>query len=214
MVITGTAIIGGIIVAASVAAAIIAYRKLKRARGDIKRIVDVLQMYATNYESEQADVKLINETNQYLVRRFPNGIEAAFSQCGTLEERREMARRLAMDIANIMNVDISEVEFAELGPCMCGFYNHDNKTIVINDCHLVEDPYEMVKTICHELKHAVQATAITDNRWGYSDARVAMFMLNWEYYVRYEDSYMAYVAQPIELDAQKFENEAIANVPK
>ena len=79
-------------------------------------------------------------------------------------------------------------------------------TIYLNEVLLVADPEQLVKTMCHELKHCVQYQSLTNNIWGYSPQRIAQFLYSWREYVSCDsrESYEAYLKQIIEIDANKY----------
>ena len=66
---------------------------------------------------------------------------------------------------------------------------------------------EIVKTIFHELKHAVQFKAIgkDGNVWGYSTETLIAWANNWQGYISGSLDPEGYMTQPIELDSFGFE---------
>lgn len=204
-------IVAGIAVAASVATALKIYFNIKKKNDEINALRHSLTVYAQTYSFEKADERLVNACQEVIKRFFPEGIENEFSKLKTIEERKRLASDVLNELAKAMQLRVDVVEFQDLGLYTRGLAMPDtNQTVVfLNESLLVADPVQLVKTMCHELKHCVQYHSFRNNVWGYSASRVAQYLYSWDNYVSCDsiESYEAYLLQIIEIDANKFADE-------
>ena len=79
-----------------------------------------------------------------------------------------------------------------------GFSGSDN-TLYINEKFL-NNPFELVDTIAHELRHAFQFQRALNPETMLDE----MYAVNFEFYIRPEDDYMGYKSQLVESEASAF----------
>lgn len=197
-----------IVLTASLAYAVKKYRETQEKNREIEALRRSLNAYAETYAFENADEELIKRCQSKIKELFNGGIEKEFNKYKTVEEKKAFARKVALELAKCMNVQVDNIEFADLGPYTRGAAVPDRNpvTIYLNEVLLVADPEQLVKTMCHELKHCVQYQSLTNNIWGYSPQRIAQFLYSWREYVSCDsrECYEAYLKQIIEIDANKY----------
>lgn len=205
-----TMIVAGVAIAltASLAYAVKKYREIQEKNREIEALRRSLNAYAETYSFEAADEELIQKCQSKIKELFKGGIEKEFNKYQTVEEKKAFAHKVVLELANCMNVQVDNIEIADLGPYTRGAANPDRNlvTIYLNEVLLVADPEQLVKTMCHELKHCVQYQSLTNDVWGYSPQRVAQYLYSWERYVSCDsrECYEAYLMQIIEIDANKY----------
>ncbi len=208
-----TVIIGGTVLAlaASLAYAVKIYQEIKRKNVEIEALRSSLNGYVETYSFEKADEELVLQCQAKIKELFHGDIEKEFNKYNTLEAKKAFANRIVTELAQCMNLKIDKIVIDDLGPFTRGVACHDNNTVTIylNEVLLVADPQQLVKTMCHELKHCVQFEALTNDIWGYSPQRIGQYLYSMEHYVQceYVESYEGYVSQIVEIDANKFVDE-------
>ena len=211
-----TIIIGGVVllVSAGVAWVIDKYNEVKRKNSEIEALQTAITQYSQTYSFEPCDEKIIRKCRSYLGNKFPGTIENEFSKYQTLEDKKLFASIIAQELAECMGVDLDEVLFDELGLFTRGYatLENDKTTIVLNEAFLLADPRQIVKTMCHELRHCIQFQSLIKNKWGYSPQRIAQWLYSSQHYICFDsiEKYEAYRKQIIEIDALNFA-EAIFN---
>lgn len=103
------------------------------------------------------------------------------------------------------------LSFCKMGPRSMGAYNPENNTITLNrDLLEKESPEKLMSTILHEARHAYQHYAIEHPDWvNVSAETIAEWKENFDYYIRPEYDFNAYVNQPVEVDADCFADMAM-----
>ena len=98
------------------------------------------------------------------------------------------------------------LSFTKMGPRNMGAYNPENNTITLNrDLLEKENPDKLMSTILHEARHAYQHYAVEHpDRVTVSAETIAEWKENFNYYIRPEYDFNAYVNQPVEADADSF----------
>lgn len=199
-------VIGGsvIVVSAALGIAINKYKEVKQKNAQIDALRRSLNGYAETYSFEKADEELIKKCQAKIKELFHDGIEKEFNKYQTIEERKAFAQKIVFELAKCMNVKVDKIKIEDIGLNVLGITVHkdDEVTIYLNEVLLVADPEQLVKTMCHELKHCVQYEALTNNVWNYSPQRLAQYLYSWNDYVDSDEE--AYKNQIIELDAFKF----------
>lgn len=197
-----------IVISASLALVVRKYQEVKRKNLEIESLRSSLNAYVETYPFETADEQLIKGCQNKINELFHGEIENEFLKYKTIEEKKNYAQNVAMELANCMGIKVDNIRFEYLGPNTRGATVPDNGsvTVYLNEVLLVDDPVQLVKTMCHEFKHCVQFQSFTDNVWGYSPQKVAQWLYSWDNYVPCEclESYEAYMKQIIEIDANKF----------
>ncbi|MBR5237697.1 MAG: hypothetical protein IKV26_03190 [Paludibacteraceae bacterium] len=197
-----------IVLTASLAYAVNKYREIQEKNIEIEALRCSLNAYAETYAFENADEKLVEGCQSKIKELFNGEIEKEFNKYKTVEEKKEFACTVVFALAECMKVNVNDIEFVDLGPNTRGVAipDSDSITICLNEVLLVADPEQLVKTMCHELKHCVQYKSLTNNIWGYSPQRIAQYLYSWREYVSCDsrESYEAYSKQIIEIDANKY----------
>ena len=205
-----TITIGGavIVLTAALAYAVSKYREIQEKNKEIEALRRSLNAYAETYAFEDADEELVKKCQSKIKELFKGGIEKEFNKYKTVKEKKAFARKVALELAKCMNVQVDNIEIADLGPYTRGAAVPDCNpvTIYLNEVLLVADPEQLIKTMCHELKHCVQYQSLTNNIWGYSPQRIAQYLYSWEHYVSCDSlgCYEGYFNQIIEIDANKY----------
>ncbi len=117
-----------------------------------------------------------------------------------------------------------KVALTNNGKYLHGYYDPETKTVQLNILMLLLDDADKLKnyddivitlihTIIHELRHAVQCTAVEkDGFWDVDETRRKEWKYNYENYISAEVNFKQYCIQPIEADAGAFANEALRGV--
>lgn len=174
-------------------------------------INDILQ---ANYKPEECDEKMRIDCQQLLQAYFNEPVDAAMYQRieekmrGMDEEqKRLLLQEITIKASEVMNVKLDNIVFTDVS-CM-GCYSASDNTIMFSNLYIAQDVcnVEIVKTIFHELKHAVQFKAIgkDGNVWGYSTETLIAWANNWQDYISGSLDPEGYMTQPIELDSFGFE---------
>lgn len=204
MIIAGVAIV----ISASLALAVKKYQEIKRKNLEIESLRRSLNAYVETYSLENADEQLIRRCQNKINELFHGEIEKEFLKYKTVEEKKAFAQKVSMELVNCMGIKVDSIQFEYLGPNTRGVTvpENDVTTVYFNEVLLVDDPVQLVKTMCHEFKHCIQFQSFTNNVWCYSPQKVAQWLYSWDNYVPCEsiESYEAYVKQIIEIDANKF----------
>ena len=174
-------------------------------------INDILQ---ANYKPEECDEKMRLSCQQLLQTYFKEPIDAPMYQRIDEkmrglndEQKRLLLKEITIKASEVMNVKLDNIIFTDVS-CM-GCYSASDNTIMFSNLYIAQDVYnvEIVKTIFHELKHAVQFKAIgkDGNVWGYNTETLIAWANNWQDYISGSLDPEGYMTQPIELDSFGFE---------
>lgn len=176
-----------------------------------KALAQVVAQNATAYMKEAPDTILEQKCANVLKDFFPDGIEARFNTLRTEESKEKLVKDLISKLKDVMGVGLNAVIFKNLDATDRGVYQYMDeeygKTITLNKIYLSENPVELISTVIHEMKHAVQFEAIFEgNKLGYSDQRLAQWLrcIGKDSYVKGDYCYEAYALQAVELDANIF----------
>ena len=211
-----TLIIAGIaiVLTASLAYAVNKYQEIQQKNAEIESLRRTLGQYEGTYFFERVDKEMINKCRAFFDKRFNGHLREEFSKYATVEEKKEFTKGVVMELAQCIGVKVDQIQIEDIGPDTRGYADIENGivTVYLNEVLLIADPQQLVKTMCHELRHCVQFQSFTNNIWGYSSERVAQWLYSWENYVQCEsaESYEAYVKQIIETDANKFADTVFA----
>ena len=166
------------------------------------------------------DRRLI-ESNRELMREFfPDGIENTLRGM-PLDERVELMKNLIDRANSVYGVDVSVVKFApasELGECTYGQFEREANTVSVNLDILASDEGDVMRaivgTVFHELRHAQQYKAITDENYAYgSEEQRRLWALNFsaDNYIQPEVDFVLYQKQAVEADARQVAEHIIEN---
>ena len=128
----------------------------------------------------------------------------------TVEERKEIIRKLASDIAKVLGINEAKIVFRDMGKNIYGSYDRLKREIHINN-NLVSDPGQrlnLLDTLNHEYRHAFQHDVVL-NPEKYPDISpdvVKAWKNNFANYLPYYlYGFELYAKQPVERDAFEFE---------
>lgn len=201
----------------------IAWLQEREGLGTLLPPVDVKGILEEHYHPCEVDIAMRQECASLLEREFPNPPELPMwnridqkMRSMTTSQRRDFLRRLAEEAAHTMKVQIRGIRFEDIAGYGC--YQAENDTIVISNAYLSmeNEGVETVKTIFHELKHAVQYHAIATggNVWGYPREVLIAWVNNYQHYIYPTKDPEGYFYQPLEIDAFGFENSLVpSSVP-
>jgi len=201
-----------IVVSAAIAFVVEQYQARKQAAEIAEQLRKSLGQYCKIYSLEECDNVLIEKCRDYLLNKFPDGVAHEFVNLDTMEARKQLAEDIVLELASCMNIEGVKVDFPPMSSndygCMKPIEGGGFQ-VCLNEALLVADPEQLVKTICHELRHAIQFQSFTDNRWGYSPSRVAQWLYSWNNYIPCTSviNFEAYYSQIIEVDARLFVDE-------
>lgn len=161
------------------------------------------------YMKEAPDLVFEDKCTAVLKELFPEGFEAGFVGLNSEDQKKELIRGLVSRLSKELGVQINAIRFEQLEPAHKAAYRHNDeeygKTIIINRLSLTDSPEELIFYVLHELKHAVQVDALTEgNKPGYSDQRLAQWLVSFDQYYDGANCTRAYELQANELDANLF----------
>lgn len=164
----------------------------------------------------EEDKQLIDKCREVMGQNFPEGIVNRMKGMSPTE-RAQLFRDLVKELNSVYSVDISDIAFLtnnEIGPGVYGYFDNSNNSIRFNaDLLNTDDPnilHEMVDTIFHEMRHALQFRAVTDSSCTYgSEEQRQKWALNFVNYIPARVDFAYYQQQVIEDDARQFAAEAI-----
>ena len=199
---------GGIVVAASVIAAIKLREKNRALIDALERVSKQKEADSTSYKLPPQDSQMIEECRRMLKTEFPLGVAETMKHMN-LEERKKCMEILTQKAAMIMHVNPVQVTFDE-DPYCVGGYNFENDTIVFSVAFLGnDDDLKMsVNTIFHELRHKLQFYSVEkENVMGYHDEVLNKWKSEFYQYIGPHLSIRLYYHQIIETDARKYADE-------
>ena len=175
---------------------------------------NISDILTQNYKPEECDRKMIENCQNLLQRFFKEPVDLPMAQRIeqkmkglSNEEKKQLLSEITLEACKVMDVNVSQVIFAD-DPCM-GYYNFEENVIMFSNAYIAQDAYnvEIVKTVFHELKHAVQFRAIgrDGNVWGYSQETLIAWAGNYVDYISCSSDPEGYFKQPLEVDSFGFE---------
>ncbi len=209
-----------ILVSAGVLVVVDAWLENRRAMPPVPENIDVNEILAAHYRPCEADRRLIGQCRQMLCLTFgcktAEQLERTITEQMTpmtVDERIAFIRTLAGQAAATLGVRLNDIKVEYTSATYAGHYNIRRNTLHVNACALCDRAYlaETVRTIFHELKHAVQAAAIRrdGNAWGYPVEVRAAWAHSMRNYIPASVDPYGYFHQPIEIDAFGFENSIV-----
>lgn len=175
---------------------------------------DLNDIFSTNYKPEECDNEMRDKCQNLIEQYFkePEGAELyerVNEKMKNLneDEKKELLREITIKASDIMQVKIDNIVFSNDYNMGC-YYSDENK-LMISSAYFNQEScgVEVVKTIFHELKHAVQYKAISPggNVWGYSDETLISWVNNYQNYISSASDPEEYLRQPIEIDSFGYE---------
>lgn len=164
----------------------------------------------------EEDKELIDKCRDVMGQNFPDGIVNRIKDMSPTE-RSQLFKDLVMELNSVYGIEVSDIAFLtnnEIGPGVYGYFDNSNNSIRFNaDLLNTNDPdilHEMVDTIFHEMRHALQFRAVTDSLCSYgSEEQRQKWALNFVNYIPAYVDFAYYQQQVIEDDARQFAAEVI-----
>lgn len=164
----------------------------------------------------EEDKQLIDKCREVMGQNFPDGIVNRMKDMSPTE-RAQLFRDLVKELNIAYGIEISDIAFLtnnEIGPGVYGYFDNSNNSIRFNaDLLNTDEPdilHEMVDTIFHEMRHALQFRAVTDSSYTYgSEEQRQKWALNFVNYIPAHVDFAYYQQQVIEDDARQFAAEII-----
>lgn len=174
-----------------------------------------LRQYSDSYMFEECDKLLIRQCQDYLDQKFHGNYAMNFAQRQTMEDKKALAVEVCWGLANQMGIHLDEIRIEQLDESTNGRFRIEGGFCVIylQEALLIADPEQLVRSMCHELRHCLQNQALGNDRWGFSPQRIGTWLYSLENYVSADAiyNYEPYVRQAVEVDANNF---AEAIVPR
>ena len=158
-------------------------------------------------EMSETDQKMQTETVEIVHEVFGEDINESIQELSA-SERLEKVELLTEQLKEAYDVDVN-VEFFGENRNYCGYYNYKDNTLSLNVADLlsknIENVYEFINTVIHELRHAVQWKAIQEEDfWEIDDQRKISWINNFADYITAQIDPKGYALQPVEVDARTF----------
>lgn len=208
-----------IITAITAAVATRQYIKLRNKNEEIDSLVRVLNQYSSSYAFEKCDEPMIRKCSQYLEAYLKDSSLADKLAGKCREEQKQIVDALVMQLARRMKVNLSAINIQPLSGGTLGAEIVDDKgkiELYLNEDLIDADPDRLVFIMLHELRHAVQDSALRNDVWGFSDERKAQWLIGNQQYVSADSAakYRAYYFQILENDANAFASAVLTATAK
>lgn len=164
-------------------------------------------------ELSQTDREKIDETRELIRDMFGDNVAEKFKNASNVE-RINMVNDFAHRLAKLYGLDDVDIDVVIDNVSLCGYYCHSQHQARFNILALtngVDSPNyaalvkDMLDTVIHELRHAVQFKAVeNDGFWNVDDKRRAAWASNVKNYISASTDMRGYMQQPLEADAYVF----------
>ena len=171
-------------------------------------------------ELSDTDKEKVKETQQLIHDKFGDSVVETLRTASN-KQRVDMMDEFAKDLAQLYGLDI-DIDITVDQVSACGFYSWDSKKAVFNIALLMVDGNhenfaafvrEVLDTIIHELRHAVQHKATVDHDfWNVGEERAKAWQDNMSNYIRPNVDARGYAKQPVEADAVTFAGQVMSEV--
>lgn len=186
-------------------------REISELLGDKKDVIDKIFLEAP---SDAVQVELISEKLSNI-----EGVKFNDWKNLSLEQKADVLQNIELEVSEIAHRPSCKVNVQQLPEGQLGYYNPQNKEIVINEFYLqsptIEVHNECLDTILHEGRHAYQDFNMTCRQVHTSPGDVTNWYKN-EHEYGYQDvetyGFKAYVMQPVECDARKFAEDILSKI--
>ncbi len=161
------------------------------------------EIAATGEKSEAINQQIVDEMKLIFHSQDPGEYLASL---GSMREKQavlsEFAEKL-FEIYGLTDIDVV-AEYMDTGTA--GYYTWKEKSLHFNMSYLTFDnpllERDLVDTLLHETRHAVQFAAMDgNNKVGFDDATIIEWVKNSKNYIRAENDPVGYQNQPLEADA-------------
>lgn len=185
------------------------YVKIQNKNEEIDSLIVALTQYSSSYAFEECDKPMIRDCSQYLQQYLKKGSLTDRLRDKSEAERDQIVKDLVNQLAKRMKVKVGEINIQPLAGGTLGAEIVDdsgNIKLYLNADMLSLDADRMVFVMLHELRHAVQDSALRNDIWGFSDERKAQWLVGNQQYVKADSKskFTAYYHQIVEYDANAF----------
>ncbi len=184
------------------------FKRKRQHRRYIKAVLDSKVEYMPETPDIEMGVRLSNT-----LREMEDGNLVEHLKSLSFEQRKEyITQTLLPTVCKEMDVETRFLGWFQedtQGPHCIGAYSEDHRGIILNELYLTTDNEyilrTIINTIIHECKHAMQHDAVSGrNTHGYSPELINRWRINFNDYIKPEESDEGYVKQPVEWDASCF----------
>lgn len=182
------------------------------------KITEDIKIYNPDaeYKPSEKDLELIENSKELIVTLFGDTPCEALLEMD-LSERVKCIESLLNDIAQLYNIEVSQLVFEELDPTLAGYFELDTESIHINITYLaineINAMKEVINTLFHECRHAIQNKAISEpEEYGFDIRTVNEWRNNFNNYINAFLDPMGYWYQAVEFDARNFADSIVANL--
>lgn len=171
-------------------------------------------------EISETDKEMLEKTKEVITNNFGDSVIKKIADA-TNKERIDLMTDFATELAKAYGLDI-DIDICVNEINNCGYYVWEDKKAVFNIAMMMVDKNneyfeycvrETLDTIIHELRHAVQHKAISEEGfWNVDEERRIKWAENLTNYISPKTDRKGYSLQPIELDAATFANAAMERV--
>lgn len=207
------------VLVAVIAAAVAGYFGYKLVSFVVESIVDFFSgklKQNNRAKLSETDMRMVAETQELMRDYFGENIVQTFSDADNIVKMNYLAE-FSKKLCGLYGLDDIGVDIVFLEGSLCGYYNYENKKAYFNVRKLVtcevgseefnKEVYELLDTVAHELRHAVQRRAIEeDGFWQVDNERREKWAENLlpGHYIPFTVDARGYFRQPIENDAFTF----------
>lgn len=169
-------------------------------------------------ELSETDKEKIKETQELIHEKFGDSVVESLRNASN-KQRVDMIEDFAKELAVAYGLDV-EIDII-LSNELCGAYQPSNKKLMFNIVTLMNaeaDEFEynardIIDTIIHELRHAVQHKAVAEpGFWNVDEERRRIWAENINNYISYQVDVRGYAHQPIEADSVTFAGAVMSEV--
>lgn len=171
-------------------------------------------------ELSETDNKKVEETRDLIHDKFGEDVADTIAKASN-KERIDIMDEFAKDLAKLYGLDI-DIDITVDDVSLWGYYSHNEKKAVFNIAALMIDAknesfkavvFEVIDTIIHELRHAVQHKSMSDSDfWDIGEERAKLWEQNMKNYIRAGVDPRGYASQPVEADAVTFAGAVMSEV--
>ena len=175
-------------------------------------------------EMTETDESKMDDTKNLIHEKFGDDVVKTFGEMSNME-RVTAIDDFAEALKELYGLDDISVDITVDELQTCGYYNWKDKKAVFNISLLMCDKNhekfsycvrEVLDTIVHELRHAVQHRAMNDpdfrEKWGIEESRAKKWEENKDNYISPGVDLRRYSSQPMEADAFTFAGQVMEDV--
>lgn len=155
---------------------------------------------------------MAEETRAAIEKLFGTPADEKIMRMAEKEEREEASTKLILELCGLYHISLTKITYFYEDSGSMGAYGPHDKSIALNIKYLMTGDRacirEYLDTIVHELRHAVQRSAIEgDDYWQVPEERQKSWLGNMvpmSNYISFGEDPEGYYTQPVEMDAFTF----------